>query len=346
MDKVRAVFSVSYNRMIRDDLLKVIRQFKPDLMLVHNFFPLLSPSVFDASYAAGIPSVFSLNNFRILCPTAYLYHDGGICERSLHQSCWWTVPARVYRNSWIATLALAHMVERHKRAGTWRHKVDRFLVPSRFAKAKFVEGGLPADRIAIRPHGVPQDLAPPPEGPRAGALFVGQLIEEKGIALLVALWRGLGVPLTVIGSGPLLPALQAAAGPEVRFLGYVDTGRKFTEMQRAAFLVVPSLWNEMFGLVVVEAFACGLPVLASRLGGPAETVEDGVTGLLFDPTRPEDIVARIAWAIAHPEAMRAMGRTARGVYERLYTPKANYDNLMLIYQDVVGRRAAASLPVP
>jgi glycosyltransferase involved in cell wall biosynthesis len=342
LDKFRAFLSTAYNPVVRDDLIRVMERFKPDIMHVHNFFPLLSPSVFDASHAAGVPSVFTLANFRILCPTACLFHDGRICERSLHQSSWWTVPKRTYKNSYFGTLALAHMVETHKRRGTWRHKVDRFLVPTRFAKAKFVEAGLPAERIVVRPHGLPQSVAAVAEGPRAGALFVGRLTEEKGIVPLVALWRDLGVPLTIVGDGPLRPMLQAMAGPDVRFLGYVDAERKFAEMRRAAFLVVPTVWNEMFGMTVIEAYASGLPVLASRLGGPAETVLDGVTGFLFDHSNPQDVVDTIRRAAATPEALCEMGRAARALYERDYTPEANYANLMRVYQDVLGGQAVSA----
>ncbi len=346
LDKVRAFLSTPYNHAVRNNLARVIARFQPHVMHVHNFFPLLSPSVFDASLAAGVPSVFTLANFRILCPTAYLFHDGRICERSLHQSCWWTVPARTYKNSFFGTLALALMVETHKRRGTWRHKVDRFLVPTRFAKAKFVEAGLPAERIAIRPHGLPRAVDAPPEGPRAGALFVGRLTEEKGIEPLVALWRDIGLPLTVIGDGPLRAKLQAMAGPEVRFLGYVDAERKFAEMRRAAFLVVPTVWNEMFGMTVVEAYASGLPVVASRLGGPAETVEDGKTGFLFDHKVPENIVATLRRAASQPERLRTMGQAARAVYERDYTPEMNYQNLMRIYQELLESRMPPETAVP
>ncbi|MEI7608672.1 MAG: glycosyltransferase [Rhodospirillaceae bacterium] len=337
-DKVRTVAQVAYNRQARDDVAALIKRFRPDVMHVHNFFPLITPSVFDASYDSGVPSVFTLANFRILCPSIYLYHDGRICERSLHGPSWWTVPARLYKGSFFGTLALAHMVEAHKRRGTWRRKVDRFLVPTRFARAKFIEGGLPADRIAIRPHGLPQDVAAAPEGPRAGALYVGRISEEKGIARLVDLWKDIGIPLTVIGDGPLRQELTARAGPEVRFLGFVDPERKFAEMRQAAFLVMPTIWNEMFGMTVIEAYASGLPVLASRLGGPAETVEDGVTGRLFDPAQLEDVLAKLRWAAANPEALRVMGTAARALYERDYTPKANTANLMRIYGDLLAER--------
>src|SRR4051794_9707758 len=152
LKQVTAALQVVYNPAARRTLARKLAAFRPDVVHVHNFFPLFSPSIFDACLDAGVPSVLTLHNFRILCPTAFLNNDVADRERSLRQACWWTVPKKVYRNSASATLALATMVEFHKRIGTWRRKIDRFIALSDCARRTFTKGGLPAERIVVKPN--------------------------------------------------------------------------------------------------------------------------------------------------------------------------------------------------
>ena len=340
-DKLKVFMNVTYNAQSKALLADIIQKFKPDLMHVHNFFPLLSPSIFDAAQEAGIPSLLTLHNFRILCPTATLYHNGHIQEQSLTGASWWTVRQRTYRNSLFGTLAVARMVEYHKKRGTWRNKVDRFIALTPFAQARFVLGGLPVERIVIKPNGVPPPVlsAPAAGAPRrAGVLFVGRLCEEKGILPLVRLWRDLGVTLTVVGDGPLRSRLLVEAGPDVRFLGQLDAVGVQDEMRKAALLILPSLYYEMLPLVLIEALAGGLPVVASRLGAIPDIIEDGITGLLFDPFDPVDSVRTVCRALADPERLDAMGRAAQAVYQRRYTADTNQAALLEIYRDVLAAR--------
>jgi glycosyltransferase involved in cell wall biosynthesis len=337
-DKLKTFMNVTYNVKSKSILANIIKTFQPDLMHVHNFFPLLSPSIFDAAQEAGIPSLLTLHNFRILCPTATLYHNGRIQERSLTGASWWTVWQRTYRNSLFGTLAVARMVEYHKKRGTWRTQVDRFIALTPFAQARFVLGGLPVERIVIKPNGAPSPILPAPADevqPRAGVLFVGRLCEEKGILPLVRLWRDLGVTLTVVGDGPLRPHLLAEAGPDVRLLGQLDAAGVQDEMRKAALLILPSLYYEMLPLVLIEALAEGLPVVASRLGAIPDIIEDGITGLLFDPFDPADSVRTVRQALADPERLDAMGRAARAAYQCRYTADANQVALLEIYRDVL-----------
>lgn len=333
--------STSYNPMAKRRLSRRIKAFGPDVVHVHNFVPRLSPSVFDACRETGVPSVMTLHNFRILCPTSFLYYDRAVRERSLHHSCWWTVPKRVYHHSFFGTLAVANMVETHKRRGTWNTKVDRFIALTEFAKRKFVEGGIDANRIVVKGNAARAISRPEPRGDaRSGALFVGSLSEEKGIRSLLSAWEGVDYPLRIAGDGPLAPLVTETRRPAIEALGRLDAGRVQAEMDRAAFLVLPSIWYEMFPVTIVEAFASGLPVLASRVGGIDEIVRDGVTGLLFNPDDPADLAATARWAMNHPDEMAAMGRAARAEYEKTYTPRRDYLRLMQIYSGVIGGGAA------
>lgn len=331
---IRAAIGAIYSNVSYRQVLKLIADFQPDVVHVHNFFPLISPSVFYACHKGRVPNVFTLHNFRILCPTALLMHDGDVTERSLQEGPWWAVPHRVYRDSLLGTFVLAAMIFAHKFAGTWSRKVTRFIALSSFAASKFAEAGLPSASIVVKPNFV--DIGPPRPSDRFGMLFVGRLSREKGIEVLasaVGLLKQVGSQVRVAGVGPLQKVLSDAPGMVA--LGNLDAAAVSREMASAQALVLPSLWYEGFPMVLVEAYANGLPVIASRLGALAELVDHGVTGLLFDPGSAYDLADKMQWALDHPEKMAAMGRAARKRYEARYTQEHNYAQLMAIYVDAI-----------
>jgi glycosyltransferase involved in cell wall biosynthesis len=207
--------------------------------------------------------------------------------------------------------------------------VDTYIALSEFARRKFIEGGLPRDRIVVKPNFVSPD---PGIGQGQGgyALFVGRLSEEKGLRTLAAAWHmSPGLPLRVVGDGPL----NEIAWPEgATWLGALQREEVLALMQDAAALVLPSTCYENAPLTIVEAFACGLPVIASNLGSIPEFVRHRHNGLLFAPGDPEDLARQVRWAFDHPEEMRAMRVNARREYQEKYTAERNYKLLMTIYE--------------
>jgi glycosyltransferase involved in cell wall biosynthesis len=322
---------VIYNPLARRTLARKLAELTPDVVHVHNFFPQLSPAIFDACRDAKIPSVLTLHNFRILCPTAFLGADDADRERSLGRSCWWTVPRKVYRNSAAATLAVAAMVEFHKWRGTWLHKVDQFIALTDWARQVFTQGGLPADRISVKPNWVARPIPPPENRMQEGALFVGRLDEQKGIRVLLQAWQGLDYPLTIIGDGPLAALVRQSASPWITFLGRQPRERVQQAMQAARFLVLPSVGYEMFPLTVLEAFANRLPIICSDVPSLAGLIEDGVTGLKFPPNDAPALANRVRQALAETAILESMGRHAERIYAVRYTPEANVRQLMEIY---------------
>lgn len=318
------------------ELRALFRRVRPDLAHFHNTFPLVSPAAYYAAARAGIPVVQTLHNYRLLCVNALLFRDGGVCEDCLGKAVPWPgVRHACYRHSRAASGVTAAMLTMHRGLGTWKRRVDRYIAETGFARDRFVAGGLPAEKIAVKPNFVVDPGAVQPGTARRGALFVGRLSEEKGLATLVAAWRNLDLPLELVGGGPLAEWLRREAPSSIRLLGAQDRDAVTAAMRRAAVLVVPSVWYETFGIVLVEAFANALPVIASRLGAMAELVDEGETGLLFAPGDPEDLAAKLRWAQEHPDAMRRMGARARRVYEQNYTPEVNYRQLMSIYDEAV-----------
>jgi glycosyltransferase involved in cell wall biosynthesis len=324
---------------------RLIEKTRPDVAHFHNTFPLISPSAYYACERAGVPVVQTLHNYRLVCAAAKLMRDGKICEKCLrHSTAWPAVIHACYRGSRPATAAAAGMLAAHRWMGSWQSKVDAYIALSEFARRKFIEGGLPAERIVVKPNFVPGDVVPRTQ-PGDYVLFVGRLSEEKGSQVLLSAWRGLHtrIPLRIAGAGPLHERLsrevKSCSLPHVELLGHRTPDDVRTLMQGARFLVFPSIWYEGFPMTIVEAFASGLPVVASRLGSMSEIVLPEVTGLHFEPGSAVDLAAKVQWAWDHSAEMARMGRAARTQYEAKYRPETNYAALMDIYRGAVAQHA-------
>jgi glycosyltransferase involved in cell wall biosynthesis len=228
----------------------------------------------------------------------------------------------------------------HRVLGTWQEKVTRYVVLTHFMKNKLSEAGLPEERITVKPNFVHPD---PGQGSHEGsfALFVGRLSPEKGLETLLEGWRQLRhpIPLKVVGAGPLLGSLEKwirdRSIPSVDLVGGVPRVRVVQMMREARFLVFPSEWYEGLPLTLLEAFACGLPVVASRLGAMREVVEEGVNGTLFNPGDPEDLGKKIEALIAKPDKLKAMSREARRAFEEKYCEDTNYRQMIEIYDEAL-----------
>lgn len=317
------------------DLAAVVIRFQPDVIHVHNTFPLISPSLYWAAERAGVPVVQTLHNFRLMCLNALFLREGKVCEDCMGHLPWRGVARACYRESRPASAALAGMLTLHRGLGTYQNKVARYIALNGFCRDKFIEGGLPADRVVVKPNFV--DFAATLSSSRLGFLFVGRLSAEKGMATLIAAMACLpDTVLRVVGDGPEAYLLKGVAG--VTGLGRLPSTVVREEMSRARALVVPSICYETFGLVAIEAFSCGTPVIVSRIGALAELVREGETGLLFEPGNSTDLADKMAWALTHPEEMMAMGRNARAQYEAEFSAEVNYRRLVEIYDGVLAER--------
>lgn len=323
------------------ELRRRVAAFRPDVIHVHNTLPLISPSVFWAADSCGVPVVQTLHNFRLMCPQATFLREERVCEDCLGRAVPWPgIRHGCYRGSTLQTAAVAGAVSLHRALGTWRSKVTRYIALNNFCKSKFVEGGLPAARIDVKPNFVDRAAEPVWEG-RQGGLYVGRLSVEKGVqTLLQAMRLHPQHGITVIGGGPLEAGVQEVAG--AAWLGQQPLDEVFRRLASSAFLVLPSACYEGFPRTLVEAFACGVPVIASRHGSLQELVDEGRTGLLFDPAQPQELAERIRWAQAHPERMLEMGRAARRVYLERYTPQQNAKELLAIYERARRQYAGAT----
>jgi glycosyltransferase involved in cell wall biosynthesis len=342
--RIKLAAGALWSRRTYTELSSLLAKERPEVAFIHNTVPLISPSAYFACAEAGVPVVQTLHNFRFLCPAGTFLRDGKICEECVTSSLFHSVRHGCYQDSSSASATLALMLTSQRVLGTWNEKVSCYVARTEFARKKFIEGGLPAERIVVKPCFVHPD-----PGPRTGSgdtvLFLGRLVPEKGLRTLIAAWTNLNgkIPLRIAGDGPLRGELEAEierrriAGVEV--LGRVSDAELPGEMKRARFLVLPSEWYEGLPLTIAEAFACGVPVVASRIGSMIELVEDGRTGLHFTPGDASDLAAKVKWAWAHPKEMEEMARAARREYETKYTADRNYEALVKIYETARARAA-------
>lgn len=316
----------------------LIRAERPEIAHFHNIFPLVSPAAYYAARAEGVAVVQTLHNYRLLCVAATMFRDGRPCETCLGRSPWPGVLHACYRHSRASSGVSAGMLAAHRLLGTWRRKVDRYIALTEFARDKFTSGGLPAERIAVKPNFMADPGPPTGDAERRGALFIGRLSEEKGLAHLIEAWRAVEARLTIVGDGPMADPVRRDAPAHIDLAGPQGRDEVAAALRRAAYLVLPSIWYEGFPMVLLEAFAAGLPVIAGRIGSLAELIEDGTTGLLYDFGDAAALAAKVRWAEANPGEMRRMGANARKIYELHYTPETNLRHLMSIYGSAMGAK--------
>lgn len=317
---------------------KVKRQLEDksyDAVHVQNFFPLISPAIYCASQESGVPVVQTLHNYRLLCPNGQFFRDDHPCEDCLGKLI--PLPGIIhacYRESVVATSLVAAMLTVHRMKRTWTEMIDVYVALTEFAREKFIQGGLPAEKIVVKPNFVYPDPGFRP-GKGKYAIFVGRLSSEKGIDLLLEAWKHLEtkIPLKIVGDGPL--ALQVAEAaellPEIEWLGRKPLEQVYELMGDAAFLVFPSVWYEGLPRTIVESFAVGTPVIAADLGAMSSLINPGQTGLHFRPGNLEDFMAQVEWSVTHLEAIAQMRSEARAEFERQYTAEKNYEKLVEIY---------------
>lgn len=323
----------------------LLRKEKPDLVHVYNTLALVSPSIFHACADEGVAVVQTHYNYRAVCPAATLMRNGGICEECIDHSLLRSVRHACYRDSKVQSAALAASIAFHRKIETWSRCVQAFIVPTQFMKRKLA-AGLPEERIEVRPN-----WHDPDPGMRTGQgdhslLFIGRLAEEKGAGVVLKTWAQNPdlPPIKILGDGPMADEVQAAASQDARIiaLGRQPHERVLEELRTTGCLLVPALWYEAFPHTLLEAAASGAPILASQIGTLPDVVEDGVTGLLFDPFDPADVAAKIRRFFSDETDRRAISIAARRKFETEFTATQAYANLTRIYQLAIQRRKSGA----
>lgn len=337
--KLGLACKLTWARDTRRDFADLLLERKPQLVHIHNTFVMISPSIYSVCREAGIPVVQTLHNYRLFCPAGTFFRQGHICEECPEHGLSRSVLHGCYRNSRTATACVATMLVVHRRLQTWTEDVTCYIALTEFSRSKFVQAGLPADKVFVKANFVhPDPYLGEDRNPKDYVLFVGRLSPEKRVSTLIeacSLLRN-RIPLVIIGGGPerqeLAQYIARSGLKNVHLQGPLPREQVIAAINKARLLLFPSEWYENFPVTIAESFACGVPVICSRLGAMQEIVEDGRTGLHFVPGNAADLAEKLDWAWEHAACLRAMGKEARQEYETKYTAAKNYPILMDIYQ--------------
>ena len=336
--KVRLGLNAAWSRKTYEELCALIHKAQPEVAHFYNTFPLITASAYAACQDNDVPVVQTVQNYRFVCPNGLLLRGGKPCEDCFGTNFLPAIRYRCYRASLPATSAVVWSLLNNRWRGTYNNLVNRYIAPTQFGANKLILGGLPKHRMGVKPNFLP---VIPALGTGSGgyALFAGRLSSEKGLRTLLEAWKSIkGLPLKIAGEGPLREELQSLAAMQnlaVEFLGCVSYSEVLDLTRDALFLVVPSEWYEGFPMVVVQALACGTPVIASRLGSLDEIVEEGKTGLKFEAGNPQDLAIRVNELVSDRPRLALMRIHARSTFEEHYTAEKNYSELMEIYQNAI-----------
>lgn len=344
---IKGAAATPWNPWAARAIRKVVARFRPDVVHVHNTFPLISPAIFHALAGTGVGRVMTLHNYRLFCPAAIPMRAGKVCTDCLDQRS--VLPAMqygCYRNSRAATAPLALNVALHRAAGTWAKQVDAFIALTEFQRRRMADAGLPASRVHVKPNFYPGSPGVVSRAQRKPCVvFAGRLTAEKGVATLVRAWQlwGDDAPeLRVLGGGELRAKLEGmAAGLPVRFLGQLSAAEAQQQIAEASLLVLPSECFEGFPMVVREAFAFGTPAAVSNLGPLPSIVQHGESGVVFEAANPASLLEELRRVWCTPGLLEQLGRGARAAFEAHYTEEANYATLMAIYGNAMAQSRAA-----
>lgn len=323
-----AVWSRSAMRLID----QAIRTLHPDVLHVHNLLPALSPAVLRLAGRRGLPVVVTLHNYRQFCLPSTLLREGRVCEDCLGRTPWPGVLHRCYRDSLAGSAAVAASLVVHRAIRT-NEVVSLFLAVSQFVKEIHVRAGVPAERIRVKSNFVAS--AERRTGPGEYFLFLGRLAPEKGVGVLLDAWQSIDAELVIAGDGPQGAELRRRAGPSVLFSGPLPAPEIPDLIRGARAVLVPSVWYEAQPRVILESYSAGVPVLASRIGGLAELVENDRSGLLLPPGDP------VAWAagatrLLNDEVSERMGARALALWGDRYSPEHGLTDLEASYRQAIG----------
>ncbi len=323
-----------WSREATEEVSRTVRRFRPDIVHIHNLFPMLSPAVISAGRERGAATVMTLHNYRMMCLPATFLRDGRICEDCLGRTPWPGVVHRCYRDSLPGSGVLATSLSLHRALGTF-DRVTLYLPVGDFVARKHVEAGFPPERLRVKSNFV--HATSPRVGPGKYFLFLGRLSKEKGVHTLLEAWKGITAKLLIVGDGPEMGQLVEAAPKNVEFTGMADPSEVPAILRGARAILLPSTWYEAQPRVILEAYAAAVPVLASRIGGLSDLVEDGGSGLLVSAHDPAAWSNAVAHLFDDDESSR-LGEGAYRLWQQRYSPEQGLTELEGAYREALSRR--------
>lgn len=335
-----------FSRQSYVEVRRLVKKERPDIAHIHNVFPLISPSVYVALHNEGVPIVQTVHNFRFLCPNGLFLTHGHVCERCKFGNTLHAAYLKCYRNSALLSLLYAVSIGLHRKLGTFK-RIDQFIALTEFTRNKFAEARFTkAEKISVLGNYLPSPLPEPLfTKPADGYIaYLGRLSEEKGISTLIKAVAGIkGLALKIAGDGPERNALQEKVKElkleRVEFVGQISGEDKWNLLRNAICTIIPSKWYENFPIALLESMAVGTPVIGSDLGSLPYIIKDRQNGLIYDPSKPEDLKKNILWLLDSPKEAKTMAQSSRETVEKGYTSQIHLQKLIGIYETLIQKQA-------
>jgi glycosyltransferase involved in cell wall biosynthesis len=342
----RAGAKAVWNRDAARAVTLATRRVRPDVVHAHTPFPLMSPAVFRAAAAEGVPTLATLHSYRYSCIAGTCVRDGAICEDCVGSRLKLSgVRHRCYHDDLGASTALTVSLDLHRAIGTFHRSVTRYLTLTDFSRRLLVRDGFPPDRVVVKPNSVPDEgFRHVPSSPERRVVFAGRFIELKGVRTLLDAWASaapVGVRLVLAGDGELRPLVEhrAAVDPSIEYVGWVEQAEVARLMGSAELVVVPSQWYEGAPLVILRSLGVGTPVLVSDLENLSTEVVQDSAGWTFATGDPASLAQQLTLLTSRPDRTLKARSRARRSYEERYAPSRDLERLEGLYAAVVDRTA-------
>jgi glycosyltransferase involved in cell wall biosynthesis len=332
-DQIKVAWNVIYSRKSKSIVFDKLKKINPDIVHIHNTFPLWSFSIIDACYEMKIPVVMTLHNFRLICAKGVFYRSNEICEICSKSSPFNAIRYGCYQNSIIKSIPVSFMIQKYRKGLNLLKKVNKFIVLTEFSKKKFLEINFPANKIAVKPNFIPNNSIFNTETKKSGFLYASRLSEEKGILDLIIAHKKFNFDLTVCGDGPLKRKL--ISNKNINYLGFLNKSDLTNIMKKSKFLVFPSKWYEGFPIILLEAFALGTIVIAPNLGSIQSIIKHEKNGILFKPNDINDLVNKIKWVLSNENKCEEIKKNAKKEFLEKYSDEVNYWMLIKIYEEAI-----------
>jgi len=335
LGKLRALFSGIYSFSSRREIRRLLVQHKPDIVHIHNLYPLISPSILPECKKAGVPVVMTVHNYRLVCPNGLHMVNGQVCERCSGGKEYWCVLCNCEKNLFKSVgYALRNYVAR--KGKFYLNNVTMYAALTEFQKHKLIAEGFPAERIVVVPNMVDSNGVQVSQEQGEYVGYVGRVSQEKGLpTLMEAARKCKNIRFKAAGSYDRMPCLPGKAPQNFKFSGHLNREQLDKLYTDSRMIVLPSICYETFGLPLAEAALRSKPVICSRIGALSEIVKDGVTGLLFEPGNVDELAEKIRYLWDNPELCKKMGQAGREKALREYSPEKYYKRMTVIYKEAI-----------
>jgi len=330
---INIVKNLNYSIISKNEVLDNLDRIKPDLVHIHNTFPLWSYSVIDACNEKKIPVIMTLHNFRMICANGTFFRNNQVCEKCLQSSVFNSVKYGCYQNSKLKSIPVSLMINNSNKGLSVVNKLNKIIVLSEFAKKKFLEANFPKNKIVVKPNFIFDKIKCKKNISKSGFLYASRLSEEKGILDLIKAFKKFNFDLNVCGDGPLKSKLENES--KIKYLGFLSKKKLLNVLMKTKFLIFPSKCFENFPTIFLQAFALNVLVIAPKLGSMSTIIKDKHNGVLFKANDVDDMIKKIKWVMSNDDKCNQIIKNAKKDLKKKYTESINYKILMDIYEKTI-----------